>query len=134
MTQVGGFAIQILDARGGLISKNAKEGNMSTECSLNDHDIRVAHAMGIDPKAVAMIKYKHGKGGLCGIALFSEEKTNPYGAKISPIPPTNPGRLNDKPGAPIRTIIEPEDSDGELVRDPAGLLVKPMRVLFPVAQ
>jgi hypothetical protein len=72
-TQVGGVAIEILDARGGLISLNAREGGtgtVSTFC-LNDDDIRVARAMAIDPKAVAMIKYKHGSGGLAGVPLLS---------------------------------------------------------------
>jgi len=74
-----------------------------------------------------MIK-RHGKGGLCGIALFSEERTNPYGVKISPIPPTNPGWLDSKP---VPTVIEPENSDDEMVRDPAGIITRPSRILFP---
>jgi hypothetical protein len=106
------------------------------DISLNDADLKVAHANGIDPKAVARLKYKYGKGGLAGVGLLSMGKGGflDTGLGTGPIPPTNPGWLNDAPGVPIRTIVEPEDSDDELVKDPAGLLVKPMRVLFPNRQ
>ncbi len=109
---------------------------MPTEISLNDADLKIARTIGIDLKAVARLKYKYGRGGLSGVALLSMGKGGflDTGLGTGPIPPTNPGRLTDKGGVPIRTIIEPEDSDDDEVRDPAGLLVRPMRVIFPVAK
>jgi hypothetical protein len=98
--QVGGIAIELYD-RHGKISRNAREGkDMSTfsqdEYSLDTATIRVARSMGVDLKAAANLKYKFGKGGLSGVALFSDERpTNPWGIKIRPVPPTNPGRLSD---------------------------------------
>ena len=77
-----------------------------------------------------MIK-RHGQRGFSGVALFSDERSNPYGVKIAPIPPTNPGALTDTGGVPIRTVVEPEDSDSEEVKDPAGIITRPSRVLFP---
>jgi hypothetical protein len=116
------------------ISRNAKEGRvMSTDSlSLNDSDIRVAHAMGIDPKAVAMVKYKHGKRGLAGVSLHGGS-----GLPRSPFPPAksipgdtgiNPGDMDDEL---VKTVLEPENSDDEDVKDPAGIVGPPMRVLFP---
>ncbi len=132
-TQVGGLAIQILDARGGLISKHAKEGvkEMPREISLNDADIKVAHAMGIDPKAVAMLKYKFGKGGLAsGVALLSLDGFLDTGLGTGSIPPTNPGRITDKGGVPVRTVVAPEDSDAEDLPG-VGRPVRTIGVTFP---
>ena len=56
--------------------------------------------------------------GIADTEVATMIKRHPYGVKIMPIPPTNPGWLNDKPGAPISTIIEPE-------------VTRPSRILFP---
>jgi hypothetical protein len=106
---------------------------MPKEISLNDADIKVAHKMGIDLKTVARLKYQHGRGGLSGVALLGKGGFLDTGLGTGPIPPTNPGRITDKGGVPVKTVIEPENSDDELVKDPAGLMVRPMRVIFPVA-
>jgi hypothetical protein len=135
-TQVGGFSIELYDRQGN-ISRNAQEGGpkiMSTEISLNDADLRVARAMKIDAKSVARIKYKHGRGGLSGVALHAGGPLDGFGYPspfhpVKPAPSTDPGGLDSKP---VPTVIEPENSDDEMVRDPAGLLVRPMRVIFPV--
>jgi hypothetical protein len=132
---IAGIAIQFIDNRGRLIARHAQgvEKKMSTfgrdEHSLNDADIRVARAMGNDLKAVANIKYKHGRRGLAGVALHADG--NPYGAPALRYKQTDPGRITDEGGVPVRTIVEPEDSDAEMVKDPAGLIVRPARVLFP---
>jgi hypothetical protein len=124
-TQVGGIFIGIFE--------NERGNKMSTPAtqSLTPAQRCVNAALGIADTEVATMIKRHGKGGLAGVALFSEEKTNPYGVKIGPIPPTNPGALTDTGGVPIRTVIEPEDSDSEEVKDPAGVITRPSRVLFP---
>ncbi len=50
------------------------------------------------------------RDGLSGVALLSMGKGGflDTGLGTGPIPPTNPGRLTDQGGVPIRTIIEPE--------------------------
>ena len=125
-TQVGGIFI-------GIFQNERGSHKMSTPAtqSLTPAQRCVNAALGIADAEVATMIKRHGKGGLSGVALFSEEKTNPYGVKIAPIPPTNPGRITDTGGAPIRTVIEPEDSDSEEVKDPAGVITRPSRVLFP---
>jgi hypothetical protein len=137
-TQVGGLAIEIIDQKGNLIARNAREGvkKMSTEISLNDADLKVARAMGIDAKSVARIKHEHGRGGLSGIALHAGGPLDGFGypSPFHPVkdaPATNPGRITKGGGVPVRTIIEPENSDDEDVKDPAGIITRPMRVLFP---
>jgi len=76
--------------------------------SLTDADIKVAHALGIEPKAVAMLKYTHGRKGLAGVALFANAPgSEPYPGKraTSPFPkatdwkPSNPGTLGTEPEA-----------------------------------
>jgi hypothetical protein len=139
-TQVGKYSIEIFDRTGNLIARNAQEGvkKMPREISLNDADIKFAHALGVDPKAVAMIKYKHGRGGLSGVTLHAGTGLDGFGYPspfhpVKPAPATDPGKITEDGGVPVRTIVEPEDSDGETVKDPAGLLTRPMRVIFPVA-
>ena len=78
---------------------------------LNDADLRVAHAMGIDPKAVAFLKFRHGKGGLAGVALFKAD-----GLPRSPFPPAEsiPGDTGLAGGAD-----DEDDPEGEaLEADP----------------
>ena len=112
-TQVGGVWIELYDRQGN-ISRNANRGVNTVDISLNDADLKVARAMAIDPKSVAMLKYKHGKGGLAGVALFADD-----GRASSPFPPagkfkpTNPGKITDDGGVPVRTVVEPEDSDSD---------------------
>jgi hypothetical protein len=126
-TQVGGIFIGIFaNERGHRMSTLATQ-------SLTPAQRCVNAALGIADADVATMIKRHGKGGLAGVALLSEERsTNPYGVKIARIPATNPGWIDDAtPGVPVIEIREPDDSDAELVRDPAGLLIKPSRVLFP---
>ncbi len=101
---VGGLAIQISDARGNLISRNAQEGVLkmsilgsTDEHYLNDADIKVAHAMGIDPKAIAAVKYRHGRRGLSGIPLIAL-----HGVKSPFAPPADDEDDDDSSGMGIR--------------------------------
>ncbi|HXN85587.1 MAG TPA: hypothetical protein VN867_05925 [Candidatus Binataceae bacterium] len=104
---------------------------MPNEISLNDADIRVARMMDIDPKAIARLKFQYGKGGLAsGVALLSMDGFLDTGLGTGKIPPPDPGRLTDKGGVPIRTIIEPEDSDDETVGGPDGSAGRPRRALY----
>jgi hypothetical protein len=123
-TQVGGLAIQIVDATGNLIARNAqgKEGNrMSTEHSLNDNDLKVAHAMGIDPKSVSRLKYRFGKGGLSGVALLSKDTSSPYGTPSPNYKPTDPGDIDD----------DDSSAEADELPDPAGIVGQPAGVRFP---
>ena len=129
--QVGKFAIEIIDQKGSLVARNAQEGKkMPNEISLNDADIRVARALGNDPKAVARLKYKYGKGGLAsGVALLSMDGFLDTGLGTGPIPATNPGKITAKGGVGIRVVVEPENSDAEDVRRPDGSIGKPVQQL-----
>jgi hypothetical protein len=117
--QVGRFAIQIIDHRSGnLIARHAQEkkeeNNMSTIHHLTEADIAVARALGVNLKDVSALKYAHGQGGLNGVALLADERSkSPFGTLPPKYVPTNPGLLTDEGGVPVRTIIEPEDSDSE---------------------
>jgi hypothetical protein len=140
MNCVGGLAIEISDARGNLISRNAKEGRvMSTfgpadERCLNDADLKVAHATGAGPKAVAAMKYRYGTRGLAGVSLHEIIKADP--TKHYPyLPPAkllpgdsglNPGDLD---GSLVRTVIEPENSDDQDVRRSDGTVGRPVQQL-----
>ncbi|MGA6973803.1 MAG: hypothetical protein WBY93_19400 [Candidatus Binatus sp.] len=97
---------------------------MSVEHSLNDNDIRVARALGVNLTDLARLKYTHGKSGLAGIALHADQ--NPYGAPALKYKPTDPGRnLGPEP----RTVVEPEDSDSE---NPTRVLYDPVAgVVYP---
>jgi hypothetical protein len=123
-----------------LLGENTQmSSDITLERHLNDADLKVAHAMGIDPKAVTAMKSAHGKGGLAVVALHTGTGLDGFGYPspfhpVKPVPPTNPGKITKDGGVPVKTIVEPEDSDDEMVRDPAGLLVRPMRVIFPVRQ
>ncbi|MGA8643880.1 hypothetical protein [Candidatus Binatus sp.] len=127
---IGGIAIELYDRQGN-ISRNAKQqqGVNTVDISLNDSDIKVARNMGIDPKAVARLKYKHGKGGLAGVALLGKGGYLGTGLGTGPIPPTDAGWLNDEPGVPIRDVREKENSDDEDVRRPDGSIGKPVQQL-----
>jgi hypothetical protein len=111
-TQVGGLAIQIIDARGDLISRNARGGVNIMSISLNAADIKVAHAMGIDPKAVAMLKYKHGAGGLANVALLGADTT------ASPFAPAKPD--NDDEMDPTMGISFPNGETSRSKKRNAG--------------
>ena len=95
---------------------------MSTEFCLNDADLRVAHAMGIDPKAVANLKYAHGKGGL-GLR-FASFKAD--GLPRSPFPPArkipgDTGLAGSAPDGDDDLEDEPEEADTDKnLRDAIG--------------
>jgi hypothetical protein len=84
-TQIGGIAIQILDASGDLISKHAKEGRTMSLIFLNSAEHAVAARMGLREDEVIAIK-AHGRGGLSGIALLSLHGVKSPFAPAKPLP------------------------------------------------
>lgn len=100
---------------------------------------RVAIATGAGVEKATATFRTFGKGGLAGIALHAGGPLDGYGyaSPFHPVkdaPPTNPGRITSKGGVLVVEVAEPENSDDEMVRDPAGLITRPMRVLFPNRQ
>jgi hypothetical protein len=109
---------------------------MNDRIFLNSAEHAVAARMGLKPTDVVALIGKHGRSGLAGVALFANAPgSEPFPGKrqSSPFPPatdwkpSNPGTLGTEP---VRTVVEPEDSDGEDVKDPAGVSGPPRRTLY----
>jgi hypothetical protein len=104
--------------------------------SLTDADISVAKVMGNDLKAGAQMKYRHGAGGLAGVALFANAPgSEPFPGKRQSSPfPDSPGWKPLKGGEETdellrkKIAVAPADSDDE---NPRTVLYDPVDDTYP---
>jgi hypothetical protein len=109
------------------------------EHHMTEADLTVAKAMGNDLKAVAQMKYRHGKGGLAGVALFANAPGSepfPAGPRAkSPYPNApdwKPLKSGDETDELLRkkVVVAPENSDDEDLPG-IGRPVRTIGVTFP---
>ncbi len=115
--------------------------------SLSTSERMVATRLGVPLEEIAAMK----RNPIVGKALHGTDNSGkpyppgpadgPPGSKPflrsrQPSPfPDAPKKFDAAPGGgrttKPRTMVEPENSDAEDVRDPAGIIGRPMRVIFP---
>jgi hypothetical protein len=93
---IAGPLIQIIDNNGRFVARHTQGGKRMDRIFLNSSEAAVAARMGLNDADVTAHIGRYGRTGFVHKALFADERpTNPYGVKISPIPPTNPGLIAD---------------------------------------